>query len=113
MAVGIRLKLAGVTAEQFDRLNAAIDPDGNPPDGLVLGRVRTGRGRVRGVVGASGNRAALRPEQQRNVSGPDGGHRAYRGYAGSPRVPGARALPPLARPYNYWLGDGLFFDSRA
>jgi hypothetical protein len=35
-AVGIRLKLAGGTAEQIDRLNAAIDPDGNPPDGLIF-----------------------------------------------------------------------------
>jgi hypothetical protein len=36
MAVGIRLKLSGVTAEQIDRLNAAIDPDGNPPDGIIF-----------------------------------------------------------------------------
>jgi hypothetical protein len=36
MAVGIRLKLAGVTAEQMDQLNAAIDPEGNPPDGLIF-----------------------------------------------------------------------------
>jgi hypothetical protein len=36
MAVGIRQKIAGVTAEQIDRLNAAIDPDGNPPDGLLF-----------------------------------------------------------------------------
>jgi hypothetical protein len=36
MAVGIRLKLAGVTAEEFDPLQAAIDPDGNPPDGLIF-----------------------------------------------------------------------------
>jgi hypothetical protein len=36
MAVGIRLKMAGGTAELFDRLNAAIDPDGNPPDGCLL-----------------------------------------------------------------------------
>jgi len=36
MAVGIRLKLAGVTADQMDALNAAIDPEGNPPDGLVF-----------------------------------------------------------------------------
>jgi hypothetical protein len=34
MAVGIRLKLPGATAEQDDQLNAAIDPDGNPPDGV-------------------------------------------------------------------------------
>ena len=36
MAVGIRLKLADVTAEQMDALNAAIDPDGNPPDGILF-----------------------------------------------------------------------------
>jgi hypothetical protein len=36
MAVGIRFKIAGVTAEQFDQLNAAVDPDGNPPDGLLF-----------------------------------------------------------------------------
>jgi len=27
MAVGIRFKLTGVTAEQFDKLQAAIDPE--------------------------------------------------------------------------------------
>jgi hypothetical protein len=36
MTIGIRLKLAGGTAEQMDKLNAAIDPDGNPPDGIVF-----------------------------------------------------------------------------
>jgi hypothetical protein len=36
MAVGIRLKLDGGTAEQIDRLNEEIDPDGNPPDGLLF-----------------------------------------------------------------------------
>jgi hypothetical protein len=36
MAVGIRFKLAGVTAEQFDQLNAVIDPVGNPPDGIIF-----------------------------------------------------------------------------
>ncbi len=36
MAVGIRLKLAGTTAEQFDRLHAKIDPSGNPPNGLIF-----------------------------------------------------------------------------
>ena len=36
MAVGIRLKMPGGTAEMVDRLNAAIDPDGNPPDGLLF-----------------------------------------------------------------------------
>ena len=36
MAVGIRLKLDGGTAEMADRLNAEIDPDGNPPDGILF-----------------------------------------------------------------------------
>jgi hypothetical protein len=36
MAVGIRLKLAGGTAEQMDRLNDEIDPAGSPPDGLIF-----------------------------------------------------------------------------
>jgi hypothetical protein len=36
MAVGIRQKITGVGAEQIDALNAAIDPDGNPPEGLVF-----------------------------------------------------------------------------
>lgn len=36
MAVGIRLKFAGMTAELFDQVNAAIDPDANPPEGLIF-----------------------------------------------------------------------------
>jgi hypothetical protein len=36
MTVGIRIKLAGVTVEQFDQLQAVLDPDANPPDGLVF-----------------------------------------------------------------------------
>jgi hypothetical protein len=36
MAVGIRLKIKDATAEQIDQLNAAIDPDGNPPDGIIF-----------------------------------------------------------------------------
>jgi hypothetical protein len=36
MAIGIRLKMDGGSAELMDRLNAAIDPDGNPPDGLLF-----------------------------------------------------------------------------
>ena len=35
-AIGIRIKLAGVTAEQFDKLQAAIDPVANRPDGLIF-----------------------------------------------------------------------------
>ena len=36
MAIGIRIKLEGGTAEMVDRLNAEIDPDGNTPDGLIF-----------------------------------------------------------------------------
>lgn len=36
MAVGIRIKLAGLTQEQFDQVNALIDPIGNPPKGILF-----------------------------------------------------------------------------
>jgi len=36
MAVGIRIKLAGVTEEQFDTVNKIVDPAGNPPKGLLF-----------------------------------------------------------------------------
>jgi hypothetical protein len=36
MAVGIRIKGTGWTREQVDQVNAHIDPDANPPDGLIF-----------------------------------------------------------------------------
>jgi len=36
MTVGIRIKLSGVTQEQFDEVNKHIDPSSNPPSGLVF-----------------------------------------------------------------------------
>jgi hypothetical protein len=36
LAVGIRIKLAGVTQEMFDQANRDLDVDGNPPDGLLF-----------------------------------------------------------------------------
>jgi hypothetical protein len=36
MAVGIRIKLAGVTQEQFDAAHDHINPDRTPPKGLVF-----------------------------------------------------------------------------
>ena len=36
MAVGIRVTLDGATAEMFDQVNALIDPDSNPPEGLLF-----------------------------------------------------------------------------
>ncbi len=36
MAIGIRVKMPGGTAEMFDRVNRILDPDSNPPEGLVF-----------------------------------------------------------------------------
>jgi hypothetical protein len=36
MALGIRIKLAGVTEEQFDAVNKHADPAANPPKGLLF-----------------------------------------------------------------------------
>ncbi len=36
MAVGIRIKIAGVDQATFEQLERHIDPDGNPPDGLIF-----------------------------------------------------------------------------
>jgi hypothetical protein len=36
MTIGIRIKLAGVSQEQFDAVNAHIDPAGDPPDGCLF-----------------------------------------------------------------------------
>lgn len=36
MAVGIRIKFAGVTQEQFDEMNRHVDPAGDPPKGLLF-----------------------------------------------------------------------------
>lgn len=36
MAVGIRIKLAGITEEQFDAVNERVDPAGDPPKGLLF-----------------------------------------------------------------------------
>jgi hypothetical protein len=36
MAVGIRIKLAGVDQAAFDEIERAIDPDSNPPEGLLF-----------------------------------------------------------------------------
>jgi hypothetical protein len=36
MAVGIRIKLAGVDQATFDDIERAVDPAGNQPDGLIF-----------------------------------------------------------------------------
>lgn len=36
MAIGIRIKFAGITQEQFDQVNVHVDPQSNPPDGLLF-----------------------------------------------------------------------------
>jgi hypothetical protein len=36
MAVGIRIKIVGVTAEQFDKVEAAVNARADRPDGLIF-----------------------------------------------------------------------------
>jgi hypothetical protein len=36
MTIGIRIKLPGVTQEQFDAVHTHINPGDNPPNGLVF-----------------------------------------------------------------------------
>ena len=36
MAIGIRIKLAGITEEQFDAVNKHVDPAGDPARGLLF-----------------------------------------------------------------------------
>jgi len=36
MAVGIRIKLRGVDQATFDKMERSVDPDSNPPDGLIF-----------------------------------------------------------------------------
>ena len=36
MAVGIRIKLAGITLEQFDHVHDQVNPDRTPPKGLLF-----------------------------------------------------------------------------
>jgi len=36
MAVGIRMKFAGLEEEQFDAVNGHVDPVGDPPKGLLF-----------------------------------------------------------------------------
>jgi hypothetical protein len=36
MTVGIRIKFAGLSQEQFDQVNQHVDPAGNPPKGLLF-----------------------------------------------------------------------------
>jgi hypothetical protein len=43
MAVGIRIKLGGVTEEQFDAVNKHVDPAGDPSKGLTP-RARSTKG---------------------------------------------------------------------
>jgi hypothetical protein len=36
MTVGIRIKLEGITQQQFDAVNEHVDPVGDPPEGLLF-----------------------------------------------------------------------------
>ena len=36
MAVGIRIKITGIGQEEYDKVNAHVDPASNPPKGLLF-----------------------------------------------------------------------------
>lgn len=36
MAVGIRIKMDGLTSEQFDAIERSVNPTANPPEGLIF-----------------------------------------------------------------------------
>ena len=36
MTVGIRIRFAGLSQDEFDEINREVDPHGNPPDGLLF-----------------------------------------------------------------------------
>ncbi len=36
MAIGLRLKFEGGSQEMYDAVDAALDVDGNPPEGLIF-----------------------------------------------------------------------------
>ena len=94
MAVGIHIKIAGGTAADFDRLNAEIDPDGNPPDGIMF----HASGPIDGGWGVL-DFWESREHYERFAAGrigPAMGPQAPVRLAGDPRVRRARALPALS-----------------
>jgi hypothetical protein len=40
MAVFVELDFEGFTTEQYDEVDAALDPQGNPPDGMIAHSAR-------------------------------------------------------------------------
>jgi hypothetical protein len=36
MAIGIRIQFAGLSQEEFDEVNKHVDPESNPPEGLLF-----------------------------------------------------------------------------
>jgi hypothetical protein len=55
MAVGIRIKLAGITQEQFDHVHDQVNPDRTPPKGLLFHA--SGRSTAVGGSSTSGSHA--------------------------------------------------------
>ncbi|HWG09221.1 MAG TPA: hypothetical protein VN672_09460 [Solirubrobacteraceae bacterium] len=86
MAVGIRLKFAGGTQEQYDAVHSHMDVDNNPPQGLIFhsaGPIDGGwgvidfwesseafdaflQGRLGAAIGELGDRAFQGPPERRD-----------------------------------------------
>jgi hypothetical protein len=63
MAVGIRLKFAGGTQENYDTAHGVMEIDMNPPDGMIVHSARSG-GRGLGcdrLLGVAGEVRRVRP----------------------------------------------------
>jgi hypothetical protein len=89
MAVGIRIKFAGLSQEQFDEVNKHVDPAGDPPEGLLFhasGPIDEGWG----VIDFLGVSCGLRRLSGSHSEFGGGCRRAAAGTAGHQGVPGSR-----------------------
>ena len=113
LAVGIRIKLPGVTQEQFDAAHDHINPDRSPWPGLLFhssGPIDGGWGVIDFWESRADFDAHLESDIQPGIAASGG---ADAGATGHQRVPGprdhpplesstvARAGPPTARPLPY------------
>jgi len=100
MAVGIRIKFAGLTQEQFDAVNSHVDPDSNPPKGLLFhasGPIDGGWG----VIDFWESRAAFDAFEGRIQQSVGSQRCGATGSSGCQGVPGSRNVPSLKTDEGY------------
>ena len=97
MAIGIRVKLSGITQEQFDQGHDQINPDRTPPQGLLFhasGPIDGGWG----IIDFWESRADFDAFAPRIAEGMAAAGIEPQGSAGHQGVPRARSDQRLARP---------------